>query len=96
MSAIWLGQSYLEQLIKCLLLQDGLLIELEEKNFLKHQKQNKNSNWPKLPVLVPRGAQRLEHWQMAGFRKPRGQKGWCSAVHLVYKLQREAAVSTPL
>lgn len=49
-----------------------------------------------VPVLFPRGAQRGEPLQMAGFRKPRAQKGWSSAVHLVYKLQREAAVSTPL
>lgn len=51
---------------------------------------------PLVPVLFPRGAQRGEQLQMAGFRKPRAQKGRRSAVHLVYKLQREAAVSTPL
>lgn len=49
-----------------------------------------------VPVLFPQAMLRTEQLQMACFRKPRAQKGSLSAVHLVYKLQRQAAVSTPL
>ena len=49
-----------------------------------------------VPVLFPRAMYRVEQLQMARFRKPQAQKGSLSAVHLVYKLQRQAAVSTPL
>lgn len=49
-----------------------------------------------MPVVCPQAVQRVEQLQMAFFRKPRAQKGSLSAVHLVYKLQRQAAVSTPL
>lgn len=39
---------------------------------------------------------REEQLQMARFRKPRAQKGSLSDAHVVYKLQRPAAVCTPL
>lgn len=47
-------------------------------------------------VLFPGAMHGVEQLQMVCFRKPRAQKGSLAAVHLVYKLQRHAAVSTPL
>lgn len=49
-----------------------------------------------VPVLFPWAMKSAEQLQMACFRKPRAQKASLSAVHLVYKLQRQAVVSTPL
>lgn len=47
-------------------------------------------------AFFSQAVQREEQLQMACFKKPQAQNGSLSAVCFVYKLQREAAVSTPL